>query len=231
MNRRTTVMKTKAASSKVAWARPARGVSLLFALLTLAALALAALAILRSVGTGAMVVGNLGFKQEVTAYADRAAEDAITYLSGVLGGTTLHTNVLGAGYYATAYTNLDPTNRNPGNAARAVVDWDGDDCAGYSVGSFAECLKPRNSVENTDAGKASQYIITRLCSAQLSPTATGNVCSGPLTVSTNTSPVRGELNYSTGRFTAPVLLPYFRIVVRTTGPRSTTSVTETIIHF
>lgn len=205
---------------------------MLFALLTLVALALASLALVRSVDSGALVIGNIGFKQDATAFSDRASEDAIAYLSGTLTGTTLHTHLAGAGYYATAYPNLDPLNRKPSTTARAVVDWDGDDCASYAAGTFTGgCLKPRSAAADAATGKATQYVILRLCSAQLAPTDVANVCSGPLTSSTATSPTRGSVDYTSGRFTAPVLLPYFRIIVRSTGTRNTASVTETIVHF
>ena len=51
-----------------------RGVSLLFALMALAAMLLAAVALVRSVDSGALVLGNLGFKQEATRPPNRAAE-------------------------------------------------------------------------------------------------------------------------------------------------------------
>jgi hypothetical protein len=41
---------------------------------------------------------------------------------------------------------------------------------------------------------------------------------------------RGELRPG-GRITAPVTSPYYRVVVRTQGPRNTVSFTETIVHF
>ncbi len=46
----------------------------LFALLALAAMSLAAVALVRSVDGGSLVIGNLGFKQDTTRAADRAAE-------------------------------------------------------------------------------------------------------------------------------------------------------------
>jgi type IV pilus assembly protein PilX len=209
-----------------------QGVSMIFALLTLAALALASLALVRSVDSGALVIGNIGFKQDATAFSDRASEDAIAFLSGTLSGATLHTDLASAGYYATAHTTLDPLNSNPSVTTRAVVDWDGDDCAAYASGTFTGgCLKPRSAASDAATGKATQYVIMRLCSAQLSATDASNVCSGPLTTSTSTSPTRGSVDYTSGRFAAPVLLPYFRIIVRSTGARNTASVTETIVHF
>jgi hypothetical protein len=78
--------------------RSQRGVSLLFALLALAAMLLAAVGLVRSVDSGARVLGNLGFKQAATAAADRTAERA----RGVLAapGFDLNTDApAGNGYY------------------------------------------------------------------------------------------------------------------------------------
>ena len=48
-----------------------RGMSLVFALLALAALSLAGIALVRSVNTSSLVIGNLGFKQGATAAGSR----------------------------------------------------------------------------------------------------------------------------------------------------------------
>jgi type IV pilus assembly protein PilX len=207
-----------------------RGVSMLFALLALGALVLASIALIRSVDSGSLVIGNMGFKQETTAYADRAAEQAITFLSGQVGGTGLDANVTSEGYYATAYTNLDPTNSTPATTTRAVIDWAGDGCSAYTSGTFTGgCLAAKTSVSGD--GKATQYVITRFCSSALAATDSTNVCSNPLTSTAAESPVKGSVDYTTGRFAAALSSPYYRIVVRTTGPRNTESYTDTVVHY
>jgi type IV pilus assembly protein PilX len=207
-----------------------RGVSMLFALLALGALVLSSIALIRSVDSGALVIGNIGFKQETTAYADRAAEQAITFLSGQVGGTGLDGNATTEGYYATAYANLDASNSTPATPTRAVIDWSGDGCASYSAGTFTGgCLTPKTSISGD--GKATQYVVTRFCTSALAATDAANVCSNPLSASAAGSPVKGVVDYTTARFTAPVSSPYFRIVVRTTGPRNTESFTETVVHY
>ncbi|TXC66593.1 hypothetical protein FSC37_14455 [Piscinibacter aquaticus] len=74
-----------------------------------------------------------------------------------------------------------------------------------------------------------KWIITRMC-ANAGPVAAGNSCSRPKSASTTTSSERGALS-SGGRITASVATPYYRVVVRTEGPRNTVSYTETIVHF
>ncbi len=63
--------------------------SLIFALLTLVALSLAAVALVRSVDTSTTVIGNLGFKQDSTFYAGQAAEEAIAWLNANKTSTVL----------------------------------------------------------------------------------------------------------------------------------------------
>ena len=95
-----------------------RGLSLLFALLALVALSLAAVGLVRSVGNGSLVVGNLGFKLDATATSDRGAELAITWLQNNVSGVTLDNDVTASGYYATSTDALDPTGRNTSASPR-----------------------------------------------------------------------------------------------------------------
>lgn len=57
-----------------------RGVSLLFAMITVVALSLAAVAMIRSVDTGTTILGNLSFKQDTLLAADEATRLAIKWL-------------------------------------------------------------------------------------------------------------------------------------------------------
>lgn len=218
-------------SARTLRATAQRGVSLLFAMMALVAMALAAVALVRSVDTGSLVIGNLGFKQDTTAYADQASEAAITFLAANVSGAALNTHVPDEGYYATSFQTLDPVNQNPSTTTRAVVDWNGDNCASYTAGSFTGgCLEPRTSVSAN--GNTTQYLITRLCESQLSATDATNVCASPLTTTAANSPTRGAIDYqNNARFAIPGAGPYFRIVVRAAGARNTSTLTETILHF
>lgn len=209
-----------------------RGVSMLFALMTLVVLAFAALALMRSISTGALVIGNIGFKQDALAFADQAAEDAMTsVLTPNITGTLLDSNIPAQGYYATSYPGLDPTDSAPGTTTRAVVDWDANGCASYPAGTYTGgCLSAKTSV--SAGGNSTRFIITRLCTSPLSATDASNVCASPLTTSTAASPRRGGVDYQNyARFTANASSPFFRIVVRTSGSRGTAAYTETIVHY
>lgn len=226
MNKSDTILKTNGSRGRGAQ----RGVSLLFALLALVAMMLAAVALVRSVDSGALVLGNLGFKQEATAAADRTAE----FARGILLAPPFDVNFdsAGNGYYATSQDALDPTGQlstaaNP----LAVVDWQEPDscaCRSSTPVTCSSCSRvPSN--ERAYNGVRTRYLITRLCpgNGPISPT---NACAKPASTAISNSLQRGELNPQNGRLETAVAAPYYRIIVRSVGARGTVSFTETIIH-
>jgi Tfp pilus assembly protein PilX len=215
---------------RISLRRAQRGLSLVFALLTLALLTLGAVALVRSVDSGALVIGNLGFKQDTTAAASLATERALDWLRARAGGTTLDTNGdAGSGYFATSLDNLDVTGKlTTVDTKMAVVDWYGDgNCSYIDADKRSACLAPRS--ETLPDGSTARWVITRMCSVA-GAVAAGNTCTRPRTTALSTATERGELRPG-GRITAPVQSPYFRVLVRTQGPRNTVSFTETIVHF
>ena len=85
------------------------GVSLLFALLALVVLSMAAVGLVRSVDTGLLVQGNLGFKQDGVAAAASGAEEALKWLEMQASGDLEKDYPAGSGYYATSNETLDLT--------------------------------------------------------------------------------------------------------------------------
>ena len=63
--------------------RAQRGMSMLFALMALVILGLGAVALTRSVDTGTLIMGNLGFKQDTLAASSSGAEQAIAWLQAI----------------------------------------------------------------------------------------------------------------------------------------------------
>lgn len=210
--------------------RAQRGVSILFAMITLVMISLAAVALVRSVDSGALVLGNLAFKQDATAASNVATERALTWLKANAAGTTLDKNgAVGTGYFATSLDGLDPTGRvTTSDNKLALVDWYADgSCAYVDADKFSgACIAPQTLV--LDDGSVAKWVITRMCAKQ-EPVAAGNTCSRPLATSTTTASERGEVVGP--RITASVASPYYRVVVRVQGPRNTVSFTETIVHF
>jgi type IV pilus assembly protein PilX len=208
-----------------------RGMSMLFAMLTLMVLSLAAVALVRSVDTGALVVGNLGFKQGATAASDVAMQRALTWLNGVATTVTVNANgAPGSGYFATSLEDLDVTGKLTSTANKmALVDWLGDGTCSYvDPANFSGvCIAPKTEV--LADGSSAKWVIMRMCAAA-GAVAAGNTCSRPKSTSVTNSTERGELRPG-GRITAAVSSPYYRVVVRAQGPRNTVSFTESIVHF
>ncbi len=140
------------------------GASLLFAMVALAALSLAAAGLVRSASSGALVIGNLGFKTDTAAVTNIAAEQAIAWL-GTRTDAMLENDDTPNGYYAAAKTKLDPTGQSAVAVDRELVDWDGDGCSYASANVTAlNCLNASPAQTAANATKFS-YVITRLCSS------------------------------------------------------------------
>jgi type IV pilus assembly protein PilX len=207
-----------------------RGMSLIFALITLVSMMLAAIALVRSVDSGSQILGNIGFQQDATASADRATREATTYLTS---GADLTTNsaagspsASNTGFYAFAPANLDVTGQLGSPSTHTLVDWDGNSC---NSGSGAACLFPHAAVGTPN--NTASYVILRLC--QSTGAIGSSNCAQPLTA-TGGGPSNNGACMAGGGKCASAGTPtgqYFRIIVRVSGSRSTTSFTETIVQY
>jgi hypothetical protein len=214
-------------ASRTPHRRGLRGVSLVFSLVTLAALSLTAVALIRSVDTGSTILGNLSFKQDTALAADEATRQA---------------NIGANGYIASNVPLLDPTGSSA-NTARAVIDWASDPanptCSAYPANSYTGGCLPSRAAEQqaTGAGPGgmangvtARWVIVRLCASPGDPATVS--CARPLVASTGESIERDELGGGgKGRAPPPAALSqYFRIIVRAQGGRKTVTYTETILH-
>jgi type IV pilus assembly protein PilX len=179
---------------------------------------------------GSLVIGNLGFKQDTTRAADRAAEAARAWLTG--SGNDLTANgVSGTGYYAQVLSTLDPTGQTSTATTRTVVDWgDADSCACVSAGTCASCLTPSTEMTLNGGNVRARYVITRLC-PNTGAVGSTNACAQPAVLADDTCSRKSGSSYGdTCVTTPPQQAPYYRIIVRTVGGRNTVSFTETIVH-
>jgi type IV pilus assembly protein PilX len=124
-------------------ARLQRGVVLFIALIALVVMSLAAVGLIRSVDTGVMIAGNLGYKQSATIAADNGLETAIEWLNAVVNPTTLEADNAAQGYYATQV--LDPT----------TLNWDNTDSR---LATGASIVGGQDTSGNTI-----RYIVQRMC--------------------------------------------------------------------
>jgi type IV pilus assembly protein PilX len=209
------------------------GASLLFALVTLVALALAASALVRSVDTGAVVLGNLGSKKATSIAADRATQLAIQQLAAMAPGT-LQNDSPNAGYYATSKEDYDLTGFDRTDTSRKLVNWDIDGSCTYAAANPGTCdpaTRPTDKqVIDADGRLNAQWLITRLCTANLSPKHVDNNCAVPLKGSLLKDQGTGEMTHNLVRPNLDNASTFFRIVVRVTGPRNAVTYTETIVN-
>jgi type IV pilus assembly protein PilX len=217
-----------------------RGATLIFTLLALVALLLSSLTLVRSVDVSAMLMGNLGFKQDTTASGDRATSAAISWLTTNLA--KLGTDLSADGYYATSRDTsnspLDVTGAQLANAAQAtrnsrrLINWAKDGCAYASSGTYANCDIAPEDVPEDGNGNTARYVIFRMCDKAGDPATDSTIkCARPPGNATGSSFVKGELNYSDPLRFKSSAGPYYRIVVRVEGARNTVSFTETVVHF
>lgn len=213
--------------------RRQHGLSLLYAMLALAALALASIGLMRAIGTSSMVAGNLSFQQEATLAADQAVRQAIAALTARLstGSGALDDNQLDIGYYASTDELVDVTGSQLTASNRKLIRWSDSYCGEQVSGSFASCTFSPVTLGSKINGNTASYVIFRLCDAAGSSTDSGLNCARSLRES-SVSATNEIRDYSTGSGTsANFVSPYYRIVVRVSGARNTTSYTETIVHF
>ena len=208
--------------------RQQRGVSMIFALISLVVLTLGGVALVRSVDTGSLTLGNLGFRKDAVSAASLGTETAITELTA-LSTVKLENDVPALGYYAVAVDNLAPT-LTAQDAAKALsmVDWAGDDCGGMEVSATAVCLKP-NPVAVTAGNAKVRWVITRLC-AEPGPGGSGRPCALPLKFSKAVSMDKGMLSYL-GDIPPKTTTTFYRVITRAEGSRQTVAITETLVHF
>jgi len=217
-----------------------RGVALIFALLTLVALMLSALALVRSVDTSALMLGNIGFKQDATVAADQATRQAIAWMTN--NKFSLNTDAAASGYFAsnqefaadgvTVRPPVDVTGRMlEGSANRQLIDWDLDGCRTAVADSFNGCtIVPVNGSDV--GGNQVRFVILRLCSKAGDYLSDPNInCAKYAGTAVAAVEDRGDINYVARPEEVAEATPYFRVLVRVAGARSTTSFTETIVHF
>ncbi len=181
----------------------ARGAVLFIALIVLVAMTLAGIAIMRSVDTATLIAGNLAFKQGTVQSSDNGVEVAYQWL--LANRTTLNNSNAVQGYNSGI---ASPVWSNPTTWASAINL--GADLAGNTI----------------------SYQIHRMCNLpDLIYSGAGQQCAldNPAVAGAPPAPGEGE-SFTVG---APGYLQdpkvYYRITVRSQGPRSTVSYIQAMV--
>lgn len=187
-----------------------RGATLIFALILLVVLLVGGLSLIRTADTGMVIAGNLAFKRSATHSADRGLEEARNWLRAASAGT-LEVDNPAEGYYATHQA--------------AITDFTGITTPGSNADDF-DWESNGKKLDTPDvAGNRVAYVIHRLCNGPGAPSPSGCESHAAASSSISTS---GGLVYGRGALQGQRAYLY-RITVRSTGPRNTRSIVQSVI--
>jgi type IV pilus assembly protein PilX len=190
------------------------GVVLLIALITLLAMTLAGIGIMRSIDSGTMVAGNIGFRQSAVMSGDTGLEEGRAWL--MANQAALNSDNPAAGYYSTRQDSLDITgNRTEGGLDG--VDWAGSDPT-----------QPTKAIQvaSDGSGNTIYYIIHRMCSLPGSVNLAGQACA--TVTSSGIGSSQDAPDYSTYGLKIRNQV-YYRITSRVTGPKNTVSFVQAVV--
>ena len=183
-----------------------RGVVLFIALISLVAMTLAAIGLVRSFETGATIANNVAFKEATIQNADTAIETAITAMTAFL--PLSQEQDIANQYYATV---------QPANAlgVPTTIIWGNVPCRDVA-GATISCT-------NTGTYRM-QYMVDRLCTGTLPITDTDKDCV------TDGATGGGSKKSGATVFSGKGMI-YYRVTTRTQGPRDTTSLVQAVVGF
>jgi len=193
--------------------RGQRGVVLFVALIVLIVMTLAGLALLRQMGVGTSIAGNIAFKENATFVADRGAEVAMQYINPQfpLPPTDTSADSLANGYWSSWVDGLDPT----------ALPW------GVRSLALADDLIIRDIAQT---GNTADVFIQRLCAnAGMSALDPAQRCSDVPVENPLQSHGGGGSHYGGGIGTTTPF-PFYRVTTRVQGPRNTVSYTQVLMQ-
>jgi len=191
--------------------RAQRGVTLIIALIVLVAMTLAGVAMMRSVDTGTIVVGNIAFRQSSVHSADQGLQAGYSFISANAGTTTLYNDDNVIGVSSKGYFSSTPANERS--------DWFMDNNKWTNAGAV-------NAGAADVSGNVVYYMIHRLCKdPNVANTSTTCAATPDNTAITGEGIDASSANY----FTRPPATHY-RITAKSVGPRNSITFVQTLIR-
>jgi type IV pilus assembly protein PilX len=182
--------------------RRQQGVVLFVALIVLIIMTLAGLALLRQMGAGTSIAGNVAFKENATSVADRGTEFANNWI--VANYAITATDSIANGYLSSWGSGVDVT----------AFDWAGQ----------AKTL----TEDQAQTGNTIRFLIHRLCETpNMSVLNPAQNCSDSTVLNAGES--RAGAGYP-GVLPGTRTKPFFRITTRVDGPRNTISYTQVLVQ-
>jgi len=202
--------------------RKQRGVVFFVALIVMVAMALAAVALVRSVDTANIVAGNQAFKQGALNATDRGVALALNKFDSSTSGALSTESATHADSTNNCYrsTTFQPTQLDARGVPKLLVN--PTTAQSPFAASFDTTYTGCKST-NATTGETIRYIIDRQCTSTVAGIApTNGDCN---VVSTSTSG-RTDDDLHTGSETVPL----YRVTVRVDGPRNTVSFAQVIFR-
>jgi type IV pilus assembly protein PilX len=192
------------------WRKAQHGVVLVIALIVMVSMTLAAIALVRSVDSGVLIAANLAFRQSATLAAEASLKNASDLITDISLNTPTDLEGNMGAYWANAQHGM-PNPFNP-----LTYNWEP---GGISACVPADCSKDA-------AGNTARYVVHRLCNDTGPVSSTNCVRRRSSSGTTGNSVVDYRRLYPAE--TEGALL--YRVTVRVTGPRNTTSHVQAVLY-
>ncbi|MCR4331851.1 MAG: hypothetical protein NUV34_03980 [Sulfuricaulis sp.] len=202
-----------------------RGVVLFFALISLLAIMLAAVALIRSVDTGTLIAGNLAFKQAATTSGDAGTESAMAWVEAIQTANGQPTRAI-----SDATHPLNITNAASGYYSNTVDNPDDADFVDLFADATWSAITAVSAT--TDAsGNTVRYIIQRACRIKDKEIKNADCLYSPATLDKDGNEIKTPQDICDGEG-CPALgqSPMMRITSRVTGPRNTVSYVQAFVY-
>jgi Tfp pilus assembly protein PilX len=186
--------------------RAQRGVILFISLIVLVAMSLAGVALMRSVDTNILIAGNLAFRQGATLAADRAIENARTWLLNPANANALALDQPVSWYWA---------NWQAGVNVLTGYNWaDGG---------------PSNQLGADAGGNDVRYVVHRMCEFAGDQNAPNANCVRVPSAGGSAAGTKGAVGYGIQALPG-TQSTYYRVTVRVAGPRNTVSYVQAMLN-
>ena len=184
---------------------------MILALIALVAMTLAAISLFRSVDSATLISGNLAFRQSTTSSGSKAVETAAAWLEN--NATLLIADQAAGGYFATI------------NSPAGKTDLTGNETV--ATGDDLDWSASAVHIAEDTAGNKIDYVIHRMC-ANVGPLDPATCSASPGSAAGNSlgnlTPNETYQARMTGSY-----IGYYRITIRTSGPRNTVSYIQAMV--
>ena len=206
-------------TAKTSPIRRQHGVVLFIALIVMVAMSLAAIALIRSVDTTNLLVGNLAFRQSSILPANLAVEQAAAALfadAAPTGVPTIDptTDLPAENYYSTWQANDDA--RGIPKPLQTKGDW----------GSFGLAKQ----LVDTGTGLNIRYVIERMCLAGASGIQPSPQFCDMLPPKQNPGTTVHDCSVDPGGCPKLNPIPFYRVTIRVDGPQNSTSFLQAMLR-